>query len=278
MMSGMVDVIRKIVEAEIRKIYVTEVGVVTSVFPDPDDFYRCHVKLLSRGVVAKDGDIELRDVPIATQQIGLVNIPNIDDLVLVSFLNGDLQAPVVIGRLYNKLQKPPANKIDEFVYVAPERTGNDEKARRVYVEFPSGIKLTMTEDIVNLEAGATVLKINRDGNVEIECNEAVSITATGDMTFKADTITMESNMDMKFNAGAKATIKGQSGIEMKSDTSMDFKGATGVKMTSDASMDFKGAAGVTMESDMTVDIKAGTTANIEATLPLTLKGAKVNIN
>jgi len=238
-MSGMVEVIRKIVEAEIRKIYVTEVGVVTSVFPDPDGFYRCHVKLLSRGVVDRyDGEIELRDVPIATQQIGLVNIPNIDDLVLVSFLNGDFQAPVIIGRLYNDMQKPPANEIDEFVYVAPEITGNDENARRVYVEFPSGIKLTMTEDIVNLEAGATVLKINRDGNVEIECNEAVSITATGDMTFKANTITMESN------------------------TSMDFKGATGVKM----------------ESDMTVDIKAGTTANIEASLPLTLKGAQVNIN
>jgi hypothetical protein len=169
---------------------------------------------------------------------------------------------VVIGRLYNDAQKPPANKIDEFVYVAPEITGNDEKARRVYVEFPSGIKLTMTEDIVNLEAGATVLKINRDGNVEIECNEAVSITATGDMTFKADTSTMESNMNMEFKAGAKATIKGQSGIEMKSDTSMDFKGVTGV----------------TMESDMTVDIKAGMTANIEASLPLTLKGAQVNIN
>jgi len=262
MMSGMVEVIRKIVEAEIRKIYVTEVGVVTNVFPGPDDFYRCHVKLLSRGVAEKDGDIELRDVPIATQQIGLVNIPNIDDLVLVSFLNGDLQAPVIIGRLYNDAQKPPANEIDEFVYVAPERTGNDENARRVYVEFPSGIKLTMTEDIVNLEAGATVLTINRDGNVEIECNEAVSITATGDMTFKADTITMESKMDMEFKAGAKATIKGQSGVSMTSDTTMDFKGVTGVKM----------------ESDMTVDIKAGMTANIEASLPLTLKGAQVNIN
>jgi len=262
MMSGMVDVIRKIVEAEIRKIYVTEVGVVTSVFPDPDDFYRCHVKLLSRGVATKDGDIELRDVPIATQQIGLVNIPNIDDLVLVSFLNGDFQAPVVIGRLYNDKQKPPANEIDEFVYVAPERMGNDENARRVYVEFPSGIKLTMTEEIVNLEAGKTILKINRDGNVEIECNEAVSITATGDMTFKADTITMETKQDMEFKAGAKTTIKGETGVSMTSGTSMDFKGVTGVKM----------------ESDMTVDIKAGMTANIEASLPLTLKGAQVNIN
>ena len=277
MMSGMVEVIRKIVEAEIRKIYVTEVGVVTSVFPGPDDFYRCHVKLLSRGVADTDSDIELRDVPIATQQIGLVSIPNVDDLVLVSFLNGDLQAPVIIGRLYNDAQKPPENKIDELVYVAPGMKGDDDEARRVYVEFPSGIKLTMTEDIVNLEAGKTLLTINRDGNVEIECNEAVSITATGDMTFKADTITMESekamefkadktlmetNQDMEFKAGAKTTIKGETGVSMTSSTSMDFKGATGVKM----------------ESDTTVDIKAGATANIEATAPLTLKGAQVNIN
>lgn len=277
MMSGMVEVIRKIVEAEIRKIYVTEVGVVTNVFPGPDDFYRCHVNLLSRGVAEKDGDIELRDIPIATQQIGLVNIPNIDDLVLVSFLNGDLQAPVIIGRLYNDAQKPPANEIDEFVYVAPEIKGNDENARRVYVEFPSGIKLTMTEDIVNLEAGATVLTINRDGNVEIECNEAVSITATGDMTFKADTITMESKKAMEFKA-EKTKMETKQDMEFKAGAKTTIKGETGVSMTSSTSLDFKGVTGVKMESDMTVDIKAGMTANIEASLPLTLKGAQVNIN
>ena len=277
MMSGMVEVIRKIVEAEIRKIYVTEVGVVTNVFPGPDDFYRCHVNLLSRGVAAGEGDIELRDVPIATQQIGLVNIPNIDDLVLVSFLNGDLQAPVIIGRLYNDAQKPPANEIDEFVYVAPEIKGNDENARRVYVEFPSGIKLTMTEDIVNLEAGKTILTINRDGNVEIECNEAVSITATGDMTFKADTITMESKKAMEFKA-EKTKMETKQDMEFKAGAKTTIKGETGVSVTSSTSLDFKGATGVKMESDMTVDIKAGMTANIEASLPLTLKGAQVNIN
>ncbi|MFH0850632.1 MAG: phage baseplate assembly protein V [Candidatus Bathyarchaeota archaeon] len=276
-MSGMVEVIRKIVEAEIRKIYVTEVGVVTNVFPGPDDFYRCHVKLLSRGVADKGGEIELHDVPISTQQIGLVNIPNIDDLVLISFLNGDLQAPVIIGRLYNDKQKPPANEIDEFVYVAPEITGNDEKARRVYVEFPNGIKLTMTEDIVNLEAGKTILTINRDGNVEIECNEAISITATGDMTFKADNITLESEKGMEFKA-EKTKMETKQDMEFKAGAKTTIKGETGVSMTSSTSMDFKGATGVKLESDTTVDIKAGATANIEATAPLTLKGAQVNIN
>ena len=277
MMSGMVEVIRKIVEAEMRKIYVTEVGVVTSVFPGPDDFYRCNVKLLSRGVSDTDSDIELRDVPIATQQIGLVSIPNVDDLVLVSFLNGDLQAPVIIGRLYNDAQKPPDNKIDELVYVAPGMKGDDDGARRVYVEFPSGIKLTMTEDIVNLEAGKTLLTINRDGNVEIECNEAVSITATGDMTFKAGTITMESEKAMEFKA-EKTKMETKQDMEFKAGAKTTIKGETGVSMTSSTSMDFKGVTGVKMESDMTVDIKAGMTANIEASLPLTLKGAQVNIN
>jgi uncharacterized protein involved in type VI secretion and phage assembly len=277
MMSGMVEVIRKIVEAEIRKIYVTEVGVVTSVFPDPDDFYRCNVMLHSRGVVDGSGEIELRDVPIATQQIGLVNIPNVDDLVLVSFLNGDLQAPVVIGRLYNEDQKPPDNKIDELVYVAPDMTGDDENARRVYVEFPSGIKLTMTEDIVNLEAGETTLKINRDGNVEIECKEAVSITATGEMTFKAEKIFMESEKAMEFKAESTKMETSQD-MEFKAGAETKIEGQSGVSMTSSATMDLKGSTGVTMESDTTMEIKAGATANIEATAPLTLKGAQVNIN
>jgi uncharacterized protein involved in type VI secretion and phage assembly len=240
-MSGMVEVVRKIVEAEIRKIHVAELGVVTSIFPhasDSDkDNYECNVKLKNTG-------LELQKVPVATQHIGLAHIPKVDEMVLVTFLNGDINAPIIIGRMYTAEDRPPANDGEEIIYIPPYSENAD--LRRLHMELPSGIILSVTDDILNVEAGKTTLKINRDGNIEVESNEKVSITASGEMTFAADKITIESKQDMNIKAGTNATIKGESGVKM--------------------------------ESSATLEIKASATANIEASAPLTLKGAMVNIN
>jgi uncharacterized protein involved in type VI secretion and phage assembly len=256
-MSGMVDVIRKIVEAEIRKIHVAELGVVTSIFPhssDSDkDNYECNVKLKNTG-------LELQKVPVATQHVGLAHIPKVDEMVLVTFLNGDINAPILIGRMYTAEDRPPANDGEEIIYIPPYSENAD--LRRVHMELPSGIILSVTDDILNVEAGKTTLKINRDGDIEVESNDKVSITATGEMSFAADKITIESKQDMNIKAGANATIQGESGVTMESSAAMEIKGQSGVKM----------------ESSATMEIKAGATANIEATAPLTLKGAMVNIN
>ena len=240
-MSGMVEVIRKIVEAEIRKIHVAELGVVTSIFPhasDSDkDNYECNVKLKNTG-------LELQKVPVATQHIGLAHIPKVDEMVLVTFLNGDINAPIIIGRMYTAEDRPPANDGEEIIYIPPYSENAD--LRRLHMELPSGIILSVTDDILNVEAGKTMLKINRDGDIEVESNEKVSITASGEMIFNADKITIESKQDMNITAGTNATIKGESGVKM--------------------------------ESSATFEIKASATANIEASAPLTLKGAMVNIN
>jgi uncharacterized protein involved in type VI secretion and phage assembly len=240
-MSGMVEVIRKIVEAEIRKIHVAELGVVTSIFPhasDSDkDNYECNVKLKNTG-------LELQKVPVATQHIGLAHIPKVDEMVLVTFLNGDINAPILIGRLYTAEDRPPANDGEEIIYIPPYSENAD--LRRIHMKLPSGIILSLTDDILNVEAGKTTLKINRDGDIEVESNEKVSITASGEMIFTADKITIESKQDMNIKAGTNATIKGESGVKM--------------------------------ESSATLEIKASATANIEASAPLTLKGAMVNIN
>jgi uncharacterized protein involved in type VI secretion and phage assembly len=187
-------------------------------------------------------------------------------MVLVTFLNGDINAPILIGRMYTAENRPPANDGEEIIYVPPYSENAD--LRRVHMELPSGIILSVTDDIINVEAGKTTLTINRDGDVELQSNAKINITASGDMSFSADTITMESKKDVVINAGAKATLESKS--------PMSLKGAE-VNMEAQGAMSMKGAD-VNMESQATMGIKAGATASIEATAPLTLKGATVNIN
>ena len=259
----MVEVIRKIVEAEIRKIHVAELGVVTSIFPhasDSDkDNYECNVKLKNTG-------LELQKVPVATQHIGLAHIPKVDEMVLVTFLNGDINAPILIGRMYTAEDRPPANDGEEIIYIPPYSENAD--LRRFHMKLPSGIILSVTDDILNVEAGKTTLKINRDGDVELESNAKINVTASGDIFFGADNIRLESKNDIEILAGAEAILE--------SISPMSLKGPE-VNMEAKEAMSMKGAD-VNMESTKSMGIKAGTTANIEATAPLTLKGATVNIN
>ena len=154
MTDSIVGFMKKVAEHEARRISTLELGVVTSVFPhasDSDkDNYQCSVKLKHRK--QPDGsDFELRKVPVATSHIGLAHIPNVGDLVVLGFLNGEINAPLVLGRLYNDEDLPPKNDVGQMVLDGIET-----------------VSLTTKK--------GTKIEIDADGNVIIE--------AKGDVTVK----------------------------------------------------------------------------------------------
>lgn len=145
-MNSIVTVMQKVAAREARKIYTNELGLVTSVFPHKSDSdkenYQCSVRLKNKKQ-ADGADFELRQVPIATPHIGLTNIPNVGDLVVVGFVGGDINAPIILGRLYNDEDLPPKNDAGQLI-----------------LENLESLKLTM-------KSGA-VIEIDADGNVSIE--------------------------------------------------------------------------------------------------------------
>lgn len=107
-----VAVIKKIAEEEAKKQRTLELAEVTSIYPhgaDSDnDNYDCDVKL-------KNGGNELRKVPILTPHIGFTWVPDIGDLVLIGYVGGSVNSPVVLGSLYNDDQRPPVNDKDQAI-------------------------------------------------------------------------------------------------------------------------------------------------------------------
>lgn len=189
-----IEVIKKIAEDEAKKLHIVELGIVTSIFPhtgeSDKDNYECNVKLKNR-------DLELRKVPITTQHIGFTYVPNIGDLVLLAFVNGNINSPIVIGRLYNDENRPPANNAGEIIFESPD----PKKAgvRRMYMKFPSGIVLTITDDELKAQVGKSVISIKTDGDITIESNAKLDIKAKGDMSFSAQNIKIQAqaNLDIK---------------------------------------------------------------------------------
>lgn len=263
-MSSIVEVIRKIVNSEINKLHVAELGVVTSIFPHSSDSdkenYECNIKLKYR-------DLELRKVPVATQQIGLANIPNVGDLVLVTFINGDINAPVVIGRLYTDEDRPPVSKEEEIVYIPSY--SKQSGLRRTQMKFASGVIFSVTDEDVTVEAGKTVIKLKVDGDVEIQSNAKISVEAEGDLSFSAQNITMESQKNMELKTGGGDLSVSANNIKTESKGSMEYK-AMSTKMESQGTMEIKATGPLTVKTDATGEVSASG--------PLTIKGALVNIN
>lgn len=152
-MHSIVGVMKKVAEQETQKIYTTELGIVTAVFPhasDSDkDNYQCSVKLKNKK--QPDGsDFELRKVPLLTPHIGLVNSPKVGELVVLAFIGGNINAPVILGRLYNDEDRPPKNDTGQAV-------------------------LTQLDSLSITMNSGTKIEIDADGNVKIDAKGDVTI-------------------------------------------------------------------------------------------------------
>ena len=235
-MSEIVETIRNVAQHEVRKMHIAELGTVTSIFPHSDDNdkdnYACNVQL-------KNKELELRQVPVTSQGIGLVNIPQVGDLVLVSFVNGDLKSPVIIGRLYNDKDRPPVSKAGELIFKPPYSKDTDLK--RFHLEFPGGVTFTITDDSIVAVAGKTKVNIKADGDVTIESEAKIELKAKGDLSLTGSNIKIESQQALQLKAGTTADLKSSTAMTISSDANMDVKANAMMNVKSSAILAIKGS-------------------------------------
>lgn len=238
-MSTMVETIQAIIREELRSVRTTELGIVEEVYPhrsaDDKDNYACDVLLKNSGLL-------LKRVPIATGHIGTVAIPNIGDLVLVAFDHGDVNQPIVIGRLYNDADRPPLNDTDEVIFRLPLAEADDKTIkgairnhqdqsppREIIVEMPPKITLRIVDGTITATAGSTEMRLDQpggsggtvtvvagrttitmdqDGDVAVDAAGSMELTAAGDMTLTANNVTIKGRLRASVEAGTQATLKG----------------------------------------------------------------------
>lgn len=224
MSSNIVEVIRNIAQMEIKKIHTTELGIVTSVFPhasDSDkDNYECNIRL-------KDKGVELRKVPVATQQIGLVNILHTGDLVLVSFIGGNINSPIIVGRLYNETDRPPTSEQEEIVYKPPYT--KDTSLRRLNIVLPEGtVNVEFHDDMISVIVGKSSITATDTGEIQIKSEgiqQKISIIADGDVSIEAQNISIKSRMETTIESGTGMAIKSDALANIESTGPMTLKGA-----------------------------------------------------
>jgi phage baseplate assembly protein gpV len=255
-LSTIVHTIQEIVRHEMRRLRVTELGIVEAVYPHSaggdDDNYGCDVRLKNSGLL-------LKRVPVLTGHIGSAAIPNVGDLVLLAFDKGDVNQPVLLGRLYNEKARPPLNNPDELIFRLPLAAADDKtlKAairnlkgnsppREILVEMPPKITVRVTDGTVRATAGKTEMKLdqpeggggtvtvlagrtkitmNQDGDVVVEAAGSMSLKANGDLSLQGTNIKIKGQANVSVEAGSQATLKGNATATVQGGASTSVKGA-----------------------------------------------------
>jgi phage baseplate assembly protein gpV len=219
LVPDLIGIVQAVVRDELATLRVAEIGVVTDVFPHADegdqDNYSCSVRL-------RDTGLELDQVPVATQRIGLSHIPNVDDLVLVSFVGGTLEGAVITARLYNDVDRPPVASPRECVYESPDDA--ESGVRRLSVTLPNSNTLLVDDDKVVLSMGGTTIAINNGGDVKIDSNAKVVINSTGntEVTSQGD-ITLDATGSLSLKAQGDVSVEGMS-VAVKAQTTAQVEG------------------------------------------------------
>ena len=202
--------IQRIVQEELGRVRTAELAVVQDIHPhasaSDQDNYACTIVLRNSGIV-------LKHVPVATDRIGSVSIPAANELVLVQFVGGDLNAPVITGRLYNDQDRPPESDAGQAVVHLPLGAGDDDAVhleltsngtREVVLKLGKGLSLEVRDDdpVVKLEidGGKATLEIARDG--------AVKLVSQGDLQLEGNKLTLKAQSDLSIEAGGTAKLKG----------------------------------------------------------------------
>jgi len=205
-------------------IHGLHTAIVTTLEADPESEARIRVRIPS---ISAEGDgIWARVATLdAGSDRGSFFLPEIDDEVVVGFLENDPRQPVILGGLHSSAKAPPFEATDdnhEKGYVSRSGIGllfNDDKIN-LTINTPAGNEIILDDD--KGEIGLS----DQHGNKIVLSSAGISIESASDIIMKAaGSVKIESKTNLDLKAGTQLKAEGSAGLEVKSSATTVVKGS-----------------------------------------------------
>ncbi len=215
-MNELMDLVRRAVREELALRRGPQLATVTALaaHESDDDTHNYEVD-----VRLKHDGLKLPKVPVAVPHVGIAAPPRVGDLVLVSFVDHDIQQPVVSGRFYHDQERAPLFKQDDvlFEHRLPDGTLN-------HLRMASDGSLFLQRDVKKPEDNSDFLagiRIDPQGLIELKSGDEFVLTIDpqgGKVTLLAkdkpvevtcQKLTIDANVEIK----KTLTVKGDGTIE-----------------------------------------------------------------
>lgn len=198
-----------------------QIGIVTSI-EDADGQYRVRVKMPlhannEEGFFARVATLD------AGKDRGTFFRPEVDDEVILGFINEDPSSPVILGMLHSSAKPAPLepeknNAQKGYTSRSAIQLLFDDEKKSVTIKTPGGRVFEMND-----ESGTITLK-DGDGNKLVMEQAGISIEAAQEVAIKAGT-----------NLSLQATQ-----ISIKADASLEAKGSASAKLEGGGQTEIKG--------------------------------------
>lgn len=242
------------IEGELRGASIggVVIGVVTN---NKDELKKGRVKV-KLPVGGEESDWAAVAMPMAGKDMGVYLLPEVGDRVVVAFLAGDINYPVIIGSLWDEKNPPPANNDDgkNNVRMIKSRSGH-----QIILNDDADAKKEKLE--IRTKSGHTILLDDSAGSEKMEIK---------DKTGKS-MLTMDSaKNEVLVASGGKITIKDGQGSSVEMSPGK-------VAVTSKGELSISGQSKISIKAQI-IEIEAGATMTVKSSGPMTIQGAIVKIN
>ncbi len=193
-----------------------QTAVVTQLEEDPNGEFRIKVRLPAinldeDGIWARVASIDAGD------SRGIYFRPEIDDEVVIGFINNNPKNPIVLGCLHSSAKPSPIEPSDDnhekgIITRSENKILINDDTNTISIETPAGKKIILDEDSGDLsleDDNGNKIVLNTDG-ITIESGGDINIETSGDINIKGMNIANEANSNFTADgkAGAEVTTNG----------------------------------------------------------------------
>lgn len=237
------------------------VGVVTELGEEEKDFGKVKVKIINISKEDFVTDFIRIMTPVSGKNTGVFFMPQVGDEVVLSFCDGDISKPYVLGCLWNDKSKQPTEVTKEtkdFIMIKSRSghqitIGDKEGEEKINVTSKEGLTISIQD-----KEKTITFKDKEDKN------SIILDSTNGTITIKADKgILLQSKK-------AKITLDGEA-------NQVNVEGSDGVTIDGKKSTNIKGQK-VVINGSSGLDLKSGSQINVDGGSALNLKGGMVKIN
>ena len=157
-------------------------------------------------------------MPMAGRDRGWMTIPCINDEVLVAFVHGDINHAIVLGSLYNGVDKPPyANEdMQNNLRVFQSRSGH-----RLTFDDTSGaerVELVLHNEQIRViwDSANSTLAVYSGKDIIIEAGDTISVKCTDFILDASNSINMTAGTSAELTTGTSCTVDGGQALTLKS--------------------------------------------------------------
>ncbi|WP_024888753.1 type VI secretion system Vgr family protein [Luteimonas huabeiensis] len=215
--------------------------------------------------------------PWAGKQWGAIHIPRVGQEVVVSFLEGDPDRPLIVGSVYNATHMPPyplpGEKTRSGIRSRSEG-GGAEDFNEIRFDDKKGseeLYLHARKDLREAVENDRLLRVERDEDAEIGNDQRLKVTRDRRHEIGNDD-TLEVGGKFRLEAGSEIElVTGQSRIVMTSAGEIRIEGID-IAIAGRNAVQAEGGVQVGIQAGATMDVKAGAAMTLKSDAMLTAEG------